>query len=44
MDKELAQLQWSTDERLLAIHNDDHSRYWNDENLDEFEDSLFNIV
>jgi hypothetical protein len=46
MDTELAQAQWISEERLLSIHldGDDHSRYWCDENEDEFNDSLFNVV
>ena len=44
MDPKLAAIQWLIEERLLAIHNDDHSRYFSDENLEEFEDSLFNVV
>ena len=46
MDTELAQAQWTREERLLSIHldGDDRSRYWCDENKEEYLDALFNVV
>ena len=46
MEQELAQAQWITEERLLSIHldGDDHSRYWCDENEEEYLDALYNVV
>jgi hypothetical protein len=46
MDTELAQAQWTREERLLSIHldGDDRSRYWCDENEEEYLDALFNVI
>ena len=46
MDQDLAQAQWTMEERLLSIHldGDDRSRYWCDENVEEYLDALFNVV
>ena len=46
MDKELAQLARTTEDALFILWNedDDHSRYWSDENIEEFEDALYGVV
>jgi cytosine/adenosine deaminase-related metal-dependent hydrolase len=46
MDTELAQAQWTQEERLLSIHLDgtDRSRYWCDENEEEYLDALYNVI
>jgi hypothetical protein len=46
MDTELAQAQWTREERLLSIHldDDDRARYWCDENEEEYLDALFNVI
>lgn len=45
MDPELAAAEWYTYEPLLReVEEDTHSRYWNDENIDEYEDALYGVV
>ena len=46
LDPELSAIQWLIEERLLSIHldGDDRSRYWCDENEEEYLDALFNVV
>jgi hypothetical protein len=43
----LNDLLFAYSEQMLKAweeEEDDHSRYWNDENIDEYEDALYGVV
>ena len=45
MDQVLAACEWYTYEPLLReLENDEHCRYWCDENEDEYEDALYGVI
>lgn len=48
MDPELAAAKWNLYERVLRDiereDEDDHSRYWEDDNIDEYTDALYGVV